>query len=151
MKVVEIASGPRWRVLAICEPTGCPVLDFIASLERKRGDQVLSDLQQFVPNYEPRDWVRADFSDALTKSDGILEFRWPTSGGGTPRILWFYDEGRVVVCSHGLNRKGTMKRAQIEQAESAKKLYLAAKSAGTLEVVSIEALDEELGGGDCDA
>jgi hypothetical protein len=142
MKLVLVGQGV-WTVYAICtDETTCPLLDFVAELDEKRAAKVLSDLKQFVPNSQPADWVRIDFSWKLRGTDAILEFRWPARKGGTPRVLWFYDEGRVVVCSHGLDKKGTeLDPAEIQAAEAAKARYLKAKALRQLEVVRHEDFD----------
>jgi phage-related protein len=119
------------------------VLDFIYDLEEKRGNRVLSDLREYVPASEPRDWVRANFSWALRDTKDILEFRWPTRGGGTPRVLWFYDTDRVVVCTHGLNKKSNaVSKEEIDTAEAMRQRYLNSKRSNTLEIVDFDDFDE---------
>lgn len=142
MKLVLVGQG-QWTVLAICsDATTCPLLDFVAELDEKRAAKVLSDLKQFVPNSQPADWARIDFSWPLRGCNGIFEFRWPTRRGGTPRVLWFYDEGHVVVCSHGLNKKGTaLDPDEVKAAEGARARYLKAKAAKQLDVVRHEEFD----------
>jgi|ERR1700722_5156963 len=142
MKLVLVGQGV-WTVYAICtDETTCPLLDFVAGLDAKRAAKVLSDLKQFVPHHSPADWARIDFSWPLRGSDGILEFRWPTRGGGTPRVLWFYDAGNVVVCTHGLNKKGTaLDPVEVRAAEAAKARYRQAKADNQLEVVRQEDFD----------
>jgi hypothetical protein len=148
MKIVELGTG-HWTVYAVCsDETTCALLDFVAELDEKRSRKVLADLQQFVPNSEPRDWVRMDFSWKLRGTESILEFRWPQKGGGTPRVYWFYDEGRLIVCSHGVNKKGDTDPEDIRLAERAREDYLRAKAANQLKVVSYQsfmtcATDEE--------
>jgi len=141
MKLGRIGQQ-TWTVYAACGDDGsCPLLDFIASLDTKRGAKVLRDLRVYVPTSEPADWVRARFSAALVGSDGIFEFRWPTRGGGTPRVFWFYDEGRVIICSHGLDKKGAMPQPELRLAEQVRRAYLAAKADGRLEILELEDLD----------
>lgn len=121
----------RWSVFAVCsDEVTCPVLDFVADeLEAKRGRKVLSDLREFVPSSSVQDWTRTDFSKPLTGSNSILEFRWPTGRGGTPRVLWFYDKSRVIVCSHGVNKKGELSPDEIRVAEKIKEAYDKARAA----------------------
>lgn len=142
MKLVRLGQG-IWTVYAICsDETTCPLLDFVDGLDAKRAAKVLSDLKQFVPNFQPADWVRLDFSWKLRGSDAILEFRWPTKKGGTPRVLWFYDEGHVVVCSHGVDKKATaLDPAEIQAAEAMMARYFQAKAARQLEFVRHEDFD----------
>ena len=90
MKLVRIGMG-TWTVLAICsDEETCALLDFLAGLgDEKTANKILADLKNYVPNSTPADWVRREFSESLTDSDGILEFRWPKKKGPTPRVLWF--------------------------------------------------------------
>jgi hypothetical protein len=141
MKIVRLGQG-EWTVYAVCVASdACPVLDFVAELVPKRGDRVLSDLREFVPNTSPQDWVRSEFSEKLRDAEDIYEFRWPTKGGGTPRVLWFYDENRVVVCSNGVDKKGKLRDDEIEFAEKTRKQYLDAKKNNRLQIVDLEDFD----------
>jgi hypothetical protein len=136
MKIVELGIGD-WTVYAVCsDETTCPVLDFIGTLDPKRGRKILSDLQQHIPSSTPQDWVRADFSWKLRGTKWIYEFRWSKKAGGTPRIYWFYDDNCVIVCAHGVNKKAKTDPDDISLAERIRTAYLEAKSAGTLIVVS---------------
>lgn len=139
MLLVEIGRGQFWTVLAICEPNGsCPTLDMVAALEAKRQRKVLSDLQQYVPHSQPADWVRTDFSKKLNGVEDILEFCWSTRRGGTPRVFWFYDRNRVIVCTHGIDKKGKLSLAEIAQAAALKARYDAAVAARDIQIVSCD-------------
>jgi hypothetical protein len=136
MKVVKLGQGTQWTVYATCNADGsCPVLDFICDLDTKRGDKILADLQQYVPHNESRQWIQTEFSWSLRGSDKIYEFRWATKKGGTPRIMWFYDKGKIVVCTHGLNKKGTMDESEIRHAESIAEAYGHAVKTNALQIV----------------
>ncbi len=55
---------------------------------------------------------------------------------GQLRVLWFYDEGRVIVCSHGfLKRTRKTPPGEIDRAEAAYLEYQAAKKTRTLSIV----------------
>jgi hypothetical protein len=141
MKVVLLGEG-RWKVYAVCnDETSCPLLDFIGELEQKRAAKVLSDLRTYIPDSDSSEWARNKFSWQLRGSNAILEFRWPTKKGGTPRVYWFYDEKSVVVCSHGTNKKGDTDEADIRDAESVKQSFIAARKAGRLNVVKLADFD----------
>jgi hypothetical protein len=49
--------------------------------------------------------------------------------------MWFYDKGKIVVCTRGLNKKGTMAESEIRQAESIAEAYGRAIKADALEIV----------------
>ena len=142
MHIVLIGQG-QWTVYATCvDETTCPLLDFIADLDEKRGAKVLSDLKEYVPNSTPADWARTDFSWPLRGSNSVFEFRWPTKRGGTPRVFWFYDKGKVLVCSHGLMKKtADLDPKEVQIAESWKARYLDARARGQLVTVALEAFD----------
>jgi Phage derived protein Gp49-like (DUF891) len=138
---VLIGEG-RWKVYAVCsDETTCPLLDLIDELDEKRAAKVLSDLRTYVPDSDPGEWVRNKFSWLLRGSNSILEFRWKTKKGGTPRVYWFYDEQSVIVCSHGTNKKGDTDEADIRRAESIKKLFAAARKGGQLKIVKLADFD----------
>ena len=143
MQLVELGKG-RWTIYAICsgEHT-CPLLDFVAELDEKRGMKVLARLRDYFPNSEPKDWVARDLSWKLRGTEEILEYRWPTKGGGTPRVYWFYDEQHVIVCTHGVNKKGDTDEVDIRAADQKRAEYLNAKARGLIEVVPYRSLVEE--------
>jgi hypothetical protein len=141
MQLVVIAKGSDWSVYAVCsDETTCPLLDFISELDQKRGDKVMSDLREFVPFSTPQQWVATKFSWSLRDTE-ILEFRWKTKKGGTPRVHWFYDENRVIVCTHGVNKKGETAPQDIKAAEVKKAEYLKQKAAGQLQFVALDEFD----------
>lgn len=143
MRLICLGRGRCWTVYAATQADeSCPVLDLIQSLDDKRGAKVLSDLQQYVPDSSPREWVRIDFSWKLRGCDSIYEFRWPTKQGGTPRILWFYDHQKVIICTHGLNKKGSLGNDDLRHAEAVRARYLEAQGAGTLEIVDFTEIKE---------
>lgn len=58
---------------------------------------------------------------------------------GKLRVFWFEDEGRVIVCTHGILKKSQKTpKADIEKAKRIKGLYLKAKQDSRIEL-----LDEE--------
>ncbi|MEQ8966187.1 MAG: type II toxin-antitoxin system RelE/ParE family toxin [Azospirillaceae bacterium] len=59
----------------------------------------------------------------LTGRDGLFEFR-----RGQLRVLWFYDQDRVVICSHGFVKKsGKAPPRELDRAEASRDRYFAAK------------------------
>jgi phage-related protein len=66
----------------------------------------------------------------------IYEFRKTPGRGPALRVLWFYDEGRIVVCTHGFWK--TTQRTPAVEIEKARKLrrdYLLSKRNRTLRIV----------------
>src|SRR5689334_8618712 len=138
MKLVLLGQG-RWMIYAVClDEETCPLLDIVSELDKKRASKVLSDLREWVPHSSSAEWVRSDFSKKLEGTEHILEFRWPTRKGGTPRVYWFYDEGRVVVCTRGDNKKGETNKQDIDASEAVRLSYIEAKRVGDISIVTFE-------------
>lgn len=64
--------------------------------------------------------------------NGIREFR-----AKSLRVLWFYDDNKVVVCSHAF-AKSTQKTppGELEKAEACKKRYFEARDNNDIEIIS---------------
>ena len=121
--------GARWEVLAVCGARGdCPLLDFLAGLEARLAadGRAMLRLLAFVAEQGPPRNVET--------SHKIAGEIWELIAGRV-RVLWFYDAGRLVVCSHGfVKRTRKTPAGEIERARSAYEAYLAAKQSATLEV-----------------
>jgi phage-related protein len=62
--------------------------------------------------------------------DGLWEFIQ-----GRLRVLWFYDEGRIVVCSHGFVKKSQKTpRPELERAKQNRERYQWARRKGELDI-----------------
>lgn len=128
MRVRRLLQG-KYTVLAVCDNrNACTLIDFFESLGanlEKDAHHMLELLERVSQHGPPRN------TDISHQIDGeIWEFI-----KGRLRVFWFYDEGRVVVCTHGLVKKGQKTpRSDITQAANRRKEYLAAKCARTLEI-----------------
>jgi hypothetical protein len=66
-----------------------------------------------------------------TIADGIWQFK---VNGGSYRIPWFYDENRLIICTHFFVKKGQKTpAAERERALKIKKEYFAKKEKSALE------------------
>lgn len=66
----------------------------------------------------------------------IYEFRKTPRRGPALRVLWFYDAGRIIVCTHGFWK--TAQRtpaAEIEKAQKLRRDYLLAKNNRSLRII----------------
>ena len=127
MRVRRLPFRGRFEVLAACDNRGVPtLLEFFERLGpnlEKDMDHMLQLLERVAASGPPRN------TDISHKIQGdIWEFI-----KGRLRVFWFYDEGRVIVCTHGLVKKSqkTPKR-DITQAEQVRIAYFAAKQRGAL-------------------
>ncbi|HWM92248.1 MAG TPA: type II toxin-antitoxin system RelE/ParE family toxin [Thermoanaerobaculia bacterium] len=128
MKLRRVRRG-QWDVLAICGPRGeCPLLDFLASLEAQleADGRSMLRLLSFAAQQGPPHNVEV--------SHKIAGEIWELIAGRL-RVLWFYDQGRLVVCSHGfVKRTRKTPPGEIQRAQAALDAYQAAKRAGSLKV-----------------
>jgi len=51
---------------------------------------------------------------------GLYEFRRRPRSGAHLRVIWFYDKGRVVVCTHAFTKAG--RKTPSNEIEKAKKI-----------------------------
>ena len=132
----EIRRGARFRLIAIGtqenDKIHLPYLDFQNDALRKavgEWPKLVRILDYFAEAGPPKDPEKSKFL-----RDEIFEFR--TKGG--LRLLWFYDEGRVVICVNGYIKQGQKApNVEIEAAIKWKNNYLAAKRAGTLKEIKL--------------
>ena len=119
----------KWDVLAICSPRGdCPLLDFLAGLEAQLAMDGRSMLRliEFTAEQGP--------PHNFEVSHKIAGEIWELVAGQL-RVLWFYDEGRLVICSHGfVKRTRKIPIGEINRAQSSCDAYRLAKKAGRLKV-----------------
>ena len=120
-----------WTILAVCEEERCPLYRDLEALgKRLPGDfaKIMRRFEHFAANGPPRN---KELCREL--EDGIFELK---AQKGLMRVFFFYDEGRVVVCSHAVQKpKKKTLRTQISRARRARKAYLAEKSRDRLVIV----------------
>ena len=115
--------------MAVCSERGdCALVDFLRTLPpnlAKDGRWLARLFDRVVAAGPPRD---AEIS--RQEAPGLWEFR-----AGRLRVLWFYDEGRLIVCTHGFSKASQRApRMEIERALARRSEYQAAKAAGRLRI-----------------
>lgn len=129
MKLQRVRRG-TWQVLAACTQRGdCPLLDFLAGLEgglAPDGRRLLRLFERVAAEGPPRN------TEVSHQIEGEI---WELIQGRL-RVLWFYDQGRVVVCSHGFV-KASQKTPRSELVKARETLwnYQSAKRRAALEVL----------------
>src|SRR5438128_11587948 len=131
----QINRGARLRLIAI------------GTQEDEKIRLPYFEFQQEAMHRAPKEWpkmvrildyvIEAGLPKDAEKSkqlrEGIFEFR--TKGG--LRLLWFYDEGRVVICVNGYIKQGQKTPPQeINDAIQWRNKYLEAKQAGKLKDIT---------------
>ena len=122
MGVRHYRTGLKFEVLFYLDDRDkCSIADFLEALEQggKREQQDaatlakrLEDLSEHGPPH------RFEHGHMLKNSDGIHELKAP----GGARLFWFYQHGRVVVCSHGAHKpkSNAAYNAHIDRAQAAR-------------------------------
>ncbi len=89
----------QWDIVAACDSGGdCPLLDFLGSFEEP-GDveaRKMMALIKWTSRYGPP--KNKEKSNAL--GDDIFELKTTSF-----RVLYFFDQDRLIVCSHGFRKK----------------------------------------------
>jgi phage-related protein len=123
MYLTKLPFQGRYTILAVCDNRGNPILlDFFEELGsnlQKDLDSMLQLLETCASSGPPRN---TEISHKIRGE--IWEFI-----KGRLRVLWFYDHGRVIICTHGFIKKSGKTRAQeITRAENKYQEYLASKN-----------------------
>lgn len=126
---LERVRGGKWQILALCSHRGrCPLLEFLDQQEgtlAKDARRMLKLLDTTADLGPPRN---TDISHQL--GPGLWEFIQ-----GRLRVLWFYDRGRMVICSHGLIKKSRrIPRDEIARAWDSRRQYLRARRQNDLTI-----------------
>jgi hypothetical protein len=134
-KQLREGSHYTFRILAIGERTSggrlnCPILDFFSHAKVRESEELsrLSALLDIVAE-RGSNFRNTNKFRRITDSDQIFEFKTP----GGLRLFCFFDEGRIIICTHGLIKDGQKPpKSEIDTAELWKKRYMTAKILGEL-------------------
>jgi hypothetical protein len=135
MKTLLIRRGERLAIRAIAgaaDESGrdrCATLAFFqehAQLRPKEFEKLSALLTRVADEGPPND---TDKFKELKGEDGLCEFK--TSGG--LRLLCFWDEGNLIVTTHGyLKDKQKAPKRELQAAQNKRRDYFAAKTNGEL-------------------
>jgi phage-related protein len=122
----HVVTGSFRVVAAVTDRGECPLVDFLEALDgdlADDGSRMVAVLEQ-VASGGPR----RDTQVSRQIGPGLFEFR-----KGRIRIAWFYDEGMLVICTHGFVKK-TQKTppAEIRKATSVHDRYFIDKRNGNI-------------------
>lgn len=117
MATKEILKGPQYEIRAWVNGAECQVLDFLEELEKdpKSDYERLMYLLLRTANVG----IVRNPQQIRSLGNDIYEFK----GTRTSRILFFYDKGKLIICSHGFSgKRGNEKRDVQEQMKKASKI-----------------------------
>ena len=127
--ITEIRKGEKYSIWGIGNGNTCYVLQFLIDLKNKdldAFDKINALLTTCIDHGPPKNNEKCKL---LTDSKQIYELK---TGDGV-RILWFWDNNNIMICSHGLEKKRRdTPPGHIKTAEKRKKIYQSAKKNGTL-------------------
>ena len=121
-----LVEGPHFTIHGWVGADGkCQVLGFLEKLEEDSDADY--DRLLYLINRTATNGVPTNIRQVRSLDDEIYEFK----GNGTARIFFFYDKGRLIICSHGFaGKKGSEKKFIKEQKAKAvrvRKNYFAEK------------------------
>lgn len=126
---LEIVRSGCWQVLAVCSERGhCPLLDFLGGLEGSLARDARRMLALLVRVAEHGPLRNTEISHQIEAA--VWELRQ-----GRLRVLWFYDVGRIVVCSHGfVKRTSKVPAREVDLARANRARYLRARERRQIEI-----------------
>lgn len=119
----EVRSGRACKILAMGTDKDCPLFDFLAKLGRD-DQKEFAKLRALLDRTAEHGTIRNDQKFRFFNAEKVFEFKTP----GGVRVMGFWDEGRIIICSHGFLKKSqkTPER-ELARAVAARAKYFADK------------------------
>ena len=128
MQALLYQSGSACRIYLLAEGSKCPAAAFLTEAANDHPDEfakLVSLLDHATVHGLPKNKQKVN-----TLGNGLFEFK--TVGG--LRLVWFWDAGRIILCTHGfVKKRQTTPPGELDTAAKWKKAYDLAKKAGKLE------------------
>lgn len=127
--------GAIRRIRSICsDREECYLLDFLYELDERYSndiDRLMSLFDTIAHDNEGPRLLPKEKSHEIGKE--IWEFI-----SGRLRIAWFYDQNKIIICSHGFVKKSQKTpKNEIKRAVSYKAKYFDAKSKGEIKILPL--------------
>lgn len=122
MPIALIREGRRFSIYAWEENNGCQTLEFLEQLRNDSNPDAerIAYLIELAADHDPP----KNEHHCRNLGDGIYEFKAPKGA----RVLWFYDEGKLIICTHGfVKKKQKTPPGEIKRAKKIRKKYLEEK------------------------
>lgn len=117
-----VKRGARFRILALGDENGCKLLEFMADEDVKRPAE-LAKLQRLLDR-SAAEGPPHNKEKCRHLGNDLWEFK---TGGGL-RVIWFYDAGALIICTHGFEKQGQKTpRGEIRLALDLRDSYFEAK------------------------
>lgn len=109
----------------------CPLFEFLSQLRRDDVNE-FAKISALLDRTAQHGVIRNEQKCRYFKSEKVFEFK--TRGG--VRVMGFWDEVKLIVCTHGFLKKSQKTPpGEIERAVAARHEYFAAKEQGLLKEV----------------
>ena len=123
VRLEQIKDGQAFKIFALVVDEQCALLEFLNGLSEAMPDEN-AKLMRLLDNTAQSGPPRNEQKCRLLR-DGVWEFKTP----GGVRVLWFYDRGKLIICTHGfVKKKQKTSPGEIERALRLKQLYENAES-----------------------
>ncbi len=127
MKALHYQSGSACRIYLLAEGNNCPAERFLIQAANDHPEEFAKLIK--LLDYSCDHGIPKNKEKVNTLGNGLLEFK---TGGGL-RLVWFWDAGRIILCTHGfVKKRQTTPPGELEIAAKWKKAYEAAKKTGSL-------------------
>jgi len=139
MRLVRIARV-FWEVTAILDGRGRSVW---AALLDEGNDRYADRMRKRLKQRVPRAGPRSSRIHGTMLRDGIGEFSEGPRRGKKLRVLYFFDEGHRIICTHHFWKDTpSTPNSEINKALKKKRKYFQAKKAGSVKVLLLQDVQE---------
>jgi len=133
-------SKDIWTIYFHAKGEDCPLVGFLLDAGKYKNEKLkMLSLLDHVSTNGPR--RRDDFSKHL--SGHIFEFKRGPKNGAKIRILYFYDENKIIICTHVFMKREETPQKKIKEAEKIRSKYIEAKKNGNINILEMEGDDED--------
>lgn len=130
-----------WDVFSVCDEDGnSQVMDKLVELqggskaEESLGTKMRHLLEKWVPaQINGPQTHNTNIAKKLT--DDIFEFKKGAKKGPKIRVLWFYGEGKQVICTYCFTKTNKIRKTDLNKADDLRTEFFKDLAAGTISVV----------------
>lgn len=127
----KVRGGRACRILAMGSHGACPLFDFLGQLKRDDGN-AFDKITALLDRTANHGTLKNEQKYRYFKREKVFEFK--TTDG--VRVLGFWDEKHIIVCSHGFLKKSQKTPpGEIKRVVEVRREYFAAKEQGLLKEV----------------
>ena len=127
----KVRSGRACKILSMGSDNACPLFEFFSQLRRDDINE-FAKISALLDRTANHGVIKNEQKYRFFKREKVFEFK--TRGG--VRVMGFWDENQLIVCSHGfLKKRQKTPSGEIGRAVAARGEYFEAKVQGLLKEV----------------